>query len=480
MTSEKDKDDVESLKVTNGAASNIVDTKDEKSAGSSDETKDDSSKTTSEKAASLSETFAFGSRSKKITYYSIGTVFALVSGLALPAQAYIFAVSFENLSAATDDNDFLKNVEKVVFAFMIIGGSMMFSMAGQTAFYELAATEMTNSFKAQWFEALLRQDMTYFDINDVSGTSSLIASNASIYRRGIGRKLAEGVQFTTTVLGGFGYAFYASWMTTLVIIGFTPLLSIPLHYLTQLNQDKTRRTNEAYSKAASVSYASISSIKTVLSLNAGQAVIDKFKEATQDAYELSSKVAAYEGFLNGVMMGMFLFFNVVLTLFGSWLLYDGVRNDNCDPSGTTGNEACLPSGTDVFGAMFGVLYAASVLPQVTNALSALSKARAACAVACKVIHGNETKDVEYIIDSSSPNGLKPDIKGSISFENVFFNYPTRPDQSVFQNFSLNIPAGTNLALVGESGCGKSSLVALLERFYDVSSGAIKVDGTNIK
>uniref|UniRef100_A0A7S2L570 Bile salt export pump n=1 Tax=Leptocylindrus danicus TaxID=163516 RepID=A0A7S2L570_9STRA len=447
-------------------------------------------------AASIRDTLSFGSGPKKNVCIAVGSFFAMASGAALPAEAAVFAKIFENLSAATSGDDFLEKITELAYAFMAIGAVMLVGMTIQTALFEIAATEMTNSMKTQWFEALLRQDMAYFDIEDVSGTASIISSSAAAYRKGTGRKLAEGVQFLTTVVGGFAYAFYASWRTSLIMFAVSPIMVIPLILLTRLNETRTTRANDAYAKAGSVAYSTVSSIRTVLSLNACEVCIDKFKSATLEAYVTSTKLAGYEGFVNGFMMGAFILSYVALTLYGAYLLYDDVRSSGCDPSATDPtNSPCDPSASDVFGAMFGVTFSASVLPQVGNAIAAFSKARVACAPALRAINRRLGSDAspaksndsstspdlpKYEIDSSSPEGLKPDITGTIEFKNVKFHYPSRPESNVFDDFNLSFEAGKTVAIVGPSGSGKSTVTALLERFYDVTSGLITIDGINIK
>lgn len=71
------------------------------------------------------------------------------------------------------------------------------------------------------------------------------------------------------------------------------------------------------------------------------------------------------------------------------------------------------------------------------------------------------------------------IQGQVDFKNVTFSYPTRPTQTVLKDFSLMMPAGKMVALCGSSGAGKSTVAALLERFYDVNSGKIFLDGHDI-
>ena len=73
-----------------------------------------------------------------------------------------------------------------------------------------------------------------------------------------------------------------------------------------------------------------------------------------------------------------------------------------------------------------------------------------------------------------------DIKGDVELMDVYFSYPTRSEHLVFDGFSLRVPSGTTMALVGESGCGKSTVINLVERFYDPQAGQVLVDGVDIR
>jgi ATP-binding cassette, subfamily B (MDR/TAP), member 1 len=85
------------------------------------------------------------------------------------------------------------------------------------------------------------------------------------------------------------------------------------------------------------------------------------------------------------------------------------------------------------------------------------------------------------IDSASEDGLKPSqVSGEITFENVEFNYPSRPDVRVVKNLNLTISAGKTAALVGASGSGKSTVISLVERFYDPLSGSVRLDGVDLR
>lgn len=85
------------------------------------------------------------------------------------------------------------------------------------------------------------------------------------------------------------------------------------------------------------------------------------------------------------------------------------------------------------------------------------------------------------IDAYDTSGnVFEEIRGEIELKDVYFKYPARPDVQIFSGFSLHIPEGTTAALVGQSGSGKSTVISLLERFYDPDAGEVLVDGVNMK
>jgi ATP-binding cassette subfamily B (MDR/TAP) protein 1 len=93
----------------------------------------------------------------------------------------------------------------------------------------------------------------------------------------------------------------------------------------------------------------------------------------------------------------------------------------------------------------------------------------------------ETINRKPEIDSSDTSGkILDDISGDVELRDVYFTYPARPDEQIFSGFSLFIPSGTTTALVGQSGSGKSTVISLIERFYDPQAGEVLIDGTNLK
>ena len=101
----------------------------------------------------------------------------------------------------------------------------------------------------------------------------------------------------------------------------------------------------------------------------------------------------------------------------------------------------------------------------------------------KTVAGPIFKVIERVslIDSSSKSGMRPmKVVGDICFSNVFFNYPSRPDVKILRGISLDIPSGKTVALVGSSGCGKSTCIQMAQRFYDPLQGKVMLDGNDLK
>jgi ATP-binding cassette subfamily B (MDR/TAP) protein 1 len=90
-------------------------------------------------------------------------------------------------------------------------------------------------------------------------------------------------------------------------------------------------------------------------------------------------------------------------------------------------------------------------------------------------------DIKPDMDAFDRSGKVLDyIRGDIELKDVYFSYPTRPNDQIFNGFSLYIPSGTTAALVGESGSGKSTVISLIERFYDPQVGEVLIDNINLK
>ena len=146
---------------------------------------------------------------------------------------------------------------------------------------------------------------------------------------------------------------------------------VSILFTIKMNTSHTARTNATYAKAGSIVNTVVTSIRTILALNAVEKTIQSYKTATEEAFKGAVSQIWLLGLACGSQIAAFLLSFIVVNLYGSFLLYDNVRDSGCDPSGTVGDSmTCDPAGIDVFGALIGISFAASVLPQLSVAIEA--------------------------------------------------------------------------------------------------------------
>jgi ATP-binding cassette, subfamily B (MDR/TAP), member 1 len=252
--------------------------------------------------ASVSDTlrFAFDCGGHVKFMFFLGLVSAVLNGLVYPILAYLFSKSFSDLANASND---LGQVRELAYQFLVIGGYAFVVGLLQTWCLEIVAYHATKRFRLEWFQALLRQDPAFFDVNNVGGIASQVGPSSNKYRRGMGRKFGEGIQFLTTGIGGLGFALYVSWRVALLILALVPFVALSALMVLQLNQTKGSRAAASYKTASGVAYSSVSAIKTVLSLNGVQEMIFRYTEATQEAYMSNIGVLIKIGLANGRKRG---------------------------------------------------------------------------------------------------------------------------------------------------------------------------------
>jgi ATP-binding cassette subfamily B (MDR/TAP) protein 1 len=251
-----------------------------------------------EEQASLAETLSFvfdcGQGTKII--FVLGFIAAIGNGLVYPILAYVFSHSFTSVAGSTNGLD---GIRKLAYTFMIVGVYGLVVGFFQWWLFDIIGHRASHSFRLQWFRSLLRQDTAFYDVYDIGGLASTIGPNAATYKRGVGHKFGEGIQFFTTGVGGIAYSFYASWRVALVVLCALPFASLAAKSVVSLNQTKGVRSAEAYKTAGSVSYTTVAAIRTVLSLNAIPKMIEHYADATTEAYKKSISILCYQGLANG-------------------------------------------------------------------------------------------------------------------------------------------------------------------------------------
>ncbi|XP_052190839.1 ABC transporter B family member 4-like isoform X2 [Diospyros lotus] len=310
-----------------------------------------------------------------------------------------------------------------------------------------------------YLRAILRQDIGFFDKETSTGEIvGRMSDDAFLIQDAMGEKVGKFIQLAAAFFGGFAIALIKGWLLTMVMLCSIPLLIISAAILTVLIAKLTSRGQSAYSVAGTVVEQTISSIRTVASFTGEGQAIERYDKALLKAY----RAGVQSGLAAGLGSGVFMFL-----IFCSYALAVWYSAKMIIHKGYTGGQ--------VINVVSAVLTGSFSFGQASPCLNAFASGRAAAVKMFEIINRKPK------IDSYDNDGLKlENIYGDIELKDVYFSYPSRPDEPIFSGFCLCIPPGTTAALVGQSGSGKSTVISLIERFYDPQAGEVLIDGVNIK
>ncbi|NXK03594.1 MDR3 protein, partial [Herpetotheres cachinnans] len=442
---------------------------------SEDKYKEKKKKKKAEKAKMVSPftLFRYSNWSDKLLM-TLGTLLAIAHGSSLPFVMLIFGDMTDSFVASGDSNfpgntsagnsslDVLGKVEedmtRYAYYYSAIAAGVLLAAYIQTSFWTLAAGRQIKKIRENFFHAIMRQEIGWFDTNDVGELNTRLLDDVSKINEGIGDKMGLLVQAVTTFVTGFIVGFVRGWKLTLVILAVSPVLGLSAALWAKVLSAFTDKEQAAYAKAGAVAEEVLAAVRTVIAFGGQEKEIKRYHKNLEDAKRVGIKKAITANISMGAAFLLIYASYALAFWYGTTL----VLTDDY----TIGN---------VLTVFFSVLIGAFGIGQTAPCVEAFASARGAAYAIFNIID-NEPK-----IDNYSETGHKPDhIKGNLEFQNVYFNYPSRPDVEILKGLNLKVPCGQTVALVGGSGCGKSTTVQLIQRFYDPKEGTVTIDGQDIK
>ncbi|XP_041322473.1 ATP-binding cassette sub-family B member 5 [Pyrgilauda ruficollis] len=405
----------------------------------------------------------------------VGLVAAAANGTGMPLMIIIFGEMTNSfvLSGVQSNDTSVNNsnspshpgvdiegeMTKFAYYYVGIGFAVLILSIIQVWTFLVAATRQTARIRQKFFFAVLHQEMAWFDTTQIGTLNTRLTDDINTIRGGIGDKISIFLQFFSTFVSGLIIGFIYGWKLTLVVMSVSPLLAASAAIWSSLLASLTAKELSAYAKAGAVAEEILTAIRTVVAFNGQQKALEKY-----DAnLEMAKRVGMKKSITTNTCLGLSQFF-----IFGSYALafWYGTKLTAEDPHYDIGRVLIV---------FFSVTVGAFSLGQAAPNLESMANARGAAYEVYKIINKKR------LIDSSSKEGYKPEkLVGEIEFRNIHFSYPSRPDVKILKGLNLKVQTGKTIALVGASGCGKSTTVQLLQRFYDPDQGEITLDGRDIR
>ncbi|KIL59283.1 hypothetical protein M378DRAFT_27062 [Amanita muscaria Koide BX008] len=312
--------------------------------------------------------------------------------------------------------------------------------------------------REKYLRAILRQEIAYFDKVGAGEVATRIQTDTHLIQQGISEKVALLVNFLAAFVTGFVLAYARSWRLALALSSMLPCIAIVGAILNKAISKYLQLSLKHIAEGGSLAEEVISTIRTAQAFGTQKTLAGLYEKHVDASLRVNMKSSIYNGAALGVMMFVVYGGYALAFDFGITLL-----NENLADAGVVVNV--------VFSILIGSFSLAMLAPEA----QALGNARGAAAKLYATI------DRVPEIDSTDPGGLRPEVvDGEISLHDIQFSYPSRPNIQVLKGFSITFRAGKTAALVGASGSGKSTIISLVERFYDPDSGVLKLDGVNIK
>ena len=372
-----------------------------------------------------------------------------VASLAIPAA----------LGGAIDQGFVAQNLENVGrYGWLIIGIAAVMAFASGARFYFISVIgeRVLADLRQAVFAHLLRLDAKYFDTHRVGELTSRLNGDVAMIRGAVGSSFSLALRSMVTIIGALVMMLLTSPILTLAVVVAAPAILFPVITFARRLRGMSRKTQDALADLSAMATEMLGATRTVKSFTQEPVQAAHYDERSEASYRAEVRRLL----ARSVLVGMVIFLGTAALVFLVWW---GARS--------------VFEGTVTAGqlAQFLVyaLMASGALTNVSEVLGTLQSVAGATERLTEILDTQPT-----IREIAKPVALPSPALGTVSFERVSFSYDGA--EPVLSDLNFSVGRGETVALVGASGSGKSTTLSLLQRFYDVGGGVIRVDGIDIR
>ena len=390
----------------------------------------------------------------------LGCLGAIGSGAVQPVNAF-FVGTLISVYFESETSKIKSKTRVLALTFLGIGIFNFLTSILQHYSFAVMGERLTKRIREKLLGKLLTFEIGWFD--DEENTSAAICarltSEANMVRSLVGDRLSLLSQAIFGSIFAYALALVLTWRLSLVMIAVQPLVIGSFYSRSVLMKTMAKKARKAQNEGSQLASEAVINHRTITAFSSQKRMLSLFQSTLVGPQNENIRQSWISGF------GLFCsqFFNTAATALAYWyggrLLIEG-----------------LIEPTHLFQAFFILFFSAYIIAEAGSMTSDLSKGSSAVQSVFAIL------DRKSEIDPESTGGvsIKNKLRGEVELKSVFFAYPTRPEQMIFKGLCLKVEAGKTVALVGQSGCGKSTIIALIERFYDPTNGTVCIDEQDIK
>ena len=390
--------------------------------------------------------------------YFIGWIFLVLSTSAGLVFPYLMGKLLGSSNATSQPEQAIRlldlsNVNQIALAlFILFFFQSVFSFVRVVLFNNVTENALRDM-RNEAFEKLVYMPMDFFNRQKVGELTSRVASDIAQIQEVLRTTIAEFFRQIIIVFGGIAFLFFISWKLSLIMLATVPVMAIVAVFFGRYIRKLSKEAQDYIATSNSILEEALTGIANVKAFTNEWFLLGKYKKSTQQTRDLNVR--------SGIWRGLFVSF-IIFCLFGAivFIVWKGLLM-------TQGPNPELASEGFYQFVLFTIMMGASI-GSLPDLYASVQKAVGATENLLDLLQ----EDTEQL--TSAPQE-RIQIDGSVRFDNLYFSYPQRSDIEVLKGINFTLAPNQTLALVGQSGSGKSTIANLLLQFYQPSSGAIYFD-----
>ena len=385
-----------------------------------------------------------------IIFILVCAILIVLSNLFIPL--YIGrAIDCIKLKESVDFTNLYKNLIYIFIAIVIYG----ISQFALNRLNQVINCEVARNLRNKMFDKLQRLDFTYIDANPKGTILSHIINDVDILTEGLYMMFLQFITGSLTIILTIAFMFYINPVITLIVIFLTPLSMLVARFVSKKSFSAFITQANKRDKILSMTRENIYGMSSIYLFNKENYKYEQFISADEELRKSSLDAIFFSSVPNPSTRAINAFIYALISIVGAFLVISG--------NISIGNLTSFLTYAQQYSKPFNEI--SGVITELQNAL-----------VCAKRVY--EFLDEKEFEKDNEDSKEVDDISGDIKLEAVAFSYDKSKD--FIKDMNLSIKSGMKVALVGPTGCGKSTLINLLMRFYETDTGAILVDNYNIK